>query len=451
MAKITSKNDLNVGTELIIDEPNRTWQLAEAGNLNFKDGVTFQAVYSKFVDLYTTPTYQDSPFPMYAIDVLSGQFQFGTDGASFSGWAPLDQATINALRDGGFDQFDASGNLLTVYAGFNGLGTINSGAQPYYIIDAADAPTDFPFDDQFNVPIQVFGDAANGNFDKRVFAKAFVREQGKKYSDSVLADTGKTGTGAFKVDFLINNEDDLKITDTDVNVAANAPYTGITVEYFATDQLKDVGGTNYPFRVIVEGNNATLEQIYTKLQYLLRQSTDIDSGAGTVIGKTADLLAEFVGDTLETTQGVFIENINPNDINRVVLKDQNGIDRTFPFVSAGNLTFNSFLIGAGSSYRLMFKNPPGAGNDYGEAGAVTVEDDTNTAITGVVTAAQIPFTYDHAGNTQAGYVGGEDRDVILIAINPGTGKFASGEGTLTASKGLVISAVAEQDRAYSAA
>lgn len=449
MAKITNKSQLNVGTELTIDEVARTFTLNVAGNLVAKDGVSLQALYSKFVDLWTTSGYQDSPFPMYAIDVLSGQFQFGTDGNTFSGWKPANDTVRNMLRDGGWSEYSAAGVLNRQYAGFNGLGSINAGAQPYYHLNAADAPTNFPFADQFNAGIQVFGDAGNGNFDKRTFAKTFVREYGKKYKDSVLADTGKTATGAFKVDFLISNEDDLKIQANDAAMSG-APYSGITVEFFGSDQPKTIGGGSYPFRIIIEGNNATLEQIYTKIQYLLRQNSDIDSGAGSVTGKTAAAMLEFVGDTLNTKTGVFINNVQSNDINRLVLKDQNGVDRTYPYVAAGTLSFNASLIGAGSSYRLMFTAPPGAGNDYGEAGAVTVNDGTGTPITGTISAASIGFTFDYDGNVQGGFTAGTDRPVTLIGIRPGYGKFAVATGTLSRSKGISLSLVAEQDRAYAA-
>ena len=46
MAKITTRAALNVGTELTIDEPNRTFTLNVAGNLVAKDGVTLQALFS---------------------------------------------------------------------------------------------------------------------------------------------------------------------------------------------------------------------------------------------------------------------------------------------------------------------------------------------------------------------------------------------------------------------
>ena len=461
MAKITSKASLNVGTEIVINEPARTIQLVEAGNLVFKDGVTLQAVYSKLVDLWATSTYQDSPFPMYAIDALSGQFQIGTDGATYSGWKWADTNTRNALRDGGWSEYSAAGVLQRQYAGFVGLGSITPAGtvQPYYRLATTDEPMNFPFTDQFNVGIQVFGDASNGNFDKRTYAKTFCREYGKKFKSSVLADTGATGTGANKVNFLISNEDDLKITGllgsnqaTGDAAMSGAPYSGITIAYYSTNQNRSIGGTNYPFRVIIEGNGGTLEQVYAKVQYLLRQNSNINVGgdAGAVTGKTAADLLTFVGDTIVTGTGVFIDDVLPADSNRVEFFDQNGVKRTNPYTAAGTMSFNSVLVGAGSSYRLMYAAPPGAGNDYGESGAVKVNDASGTHITGTIGSASTSNTYDYYGNTQAGYAGGTDRPVVLIGIRPGVngGKFAMATGTLTRSKTISLSLVAEQDRVY---
>lgn len=270
MAKITSKTQLNVGTEIVINESARTIQLVQAGNLTYKDGVTLQAVYSKLVDLWATASYQDSPFPMYAIDALSGQFQIGTDGATYSGWTWADTNTRNALRDGGWSEYSAAGVLNRQYAGFIGLGSITPATtvQPYYHLASTDAPTNFPFTDQFNVGVQVFGDATNGNFDKRTYAKTFVREYGKKFKSSVLADTGSTATGANKQNFLVSNEDDLKLTTllgsvqaTADAAMAGAPYNGITVAYYTANQSRTIAGVSRSFKIIIQGNGGTLEQI----------------------------------------------------------------------------------------------------------------------------------------------------------------------------------------------
>lgn len=449
MAKITSKSLLNVGTEIVIDETAKTIRLVAAGNLVAKDGVTLQAVYSKLVDLWATASYQDSPFPMYAIDALSGQFQIGTDGATYSGWTWYDDTTRNMLRDGGWSEYSSGGVLQAQYSGFVGLGSINTGAQPYYHLATTDAPTNFPFADQFNAGVKVYGDASHGNFDKRTYAKTFCREYSKKYKSSVLADTGKTGTGAYLVNFLIANEDDLKIQANDAAMSG-APYSGITVSYYTANQSRTIGGPGYNFKIIIDGNNATLEQIYTKIQYLLRQNSNINAAgtAGTIIGKTAADLLSFVGDTLVTSQSVYIDNILPADSNRIEFYDDSNTKRTNPYTAAGTISFNAALVGAGSSYRLMFSAPPGAGNDYGEAGAITVNDASGTPITGTISASPISFTYDYDGNTQAGYSAGTDRPVTLIGIRPGSGKFVVATGTLTRSKTIALSLVAEQDRVY---
>ena len=462
MAKITAQADLIVGTNLTIDEPGRIITLNAGGALVAKDGVTLQALYSKLVSLWATSTYQDSPFPMYAIDALSGQFQIGTDGSTYSGWKFSDvdfNATRNMLRDGGWSEYSAAGVLNQQYAGFVGLGGLTPATtvQPYYHLAPTDAAVNFPFTDQFNVGVRVFGDATHGSFDKRTYAKAFAREYGKKFKSSILADTGATGTGANKVNFLVSNEDDLKITTllgavqaTGDAAMSGAPYSGITVAYYTANQTRTIAGVSRDFKIIIEGNGGTLEQIYAKVQYMLRQGTDINTGgtAGTKLGKIQDELLRFVGDTLVTSQSVYIDDVLSADSNRVEFYDDTNTLRTNLYTAAGTMAFNSVLVGAGSSYRLMFTAPPGAGNDYGEAGAVTVNNAAGTPITGTISAGSIAFDYDYDGNTQGGYAGGTDRPVTLIGIRPGSGKFAVATGTLSRSKTIALSLVAEADRVY---
>lgn len=455
MAKLTSKSSLNVGTEIVINESAKTIQLLEAGNLVFKDGVTLQAVYSKLVDLWATANYQDSPFPMYAIDALSGQFQIGTDGAKFSGWNWADTSTRNALRDGGWSEFNSSGVETAQYCGFIDLGTIfpEGTAQPYYHIDAADGPTNFPFTDEFNVGIKV---KDNVSLNKTTYAKCYIREYGKKFKSSVLADTGSTATGPFKQNFLISNEDDLKITGllgsdqaTGDAAMSGAPYNGITIAYYTANQTRSIGGSNYNFKIIIEGNGGTLEQIYAKVQYLLRQNSDINTGgtAGTKTGKVQSDLLSFVGDTLVTSQSVFIDDVLAADSNRVEFYDDSNVKRTNPYTAAGEMTFNSALVGG--VYRLMYTAGPSAGDDYGESGAITVLDASDVPIAGTITGTSIDFTFDYDGDS-AGGTAGTDKAVTLIGIAPGTGKFASSTGTLSRSKAISLSLVAEADRVYSA-
>lgn len=545
MPKIISRAGLVVGTEITIDETLKTFTLNVAGNLIAKDGVTLQALYSKFVELWATVAYQDSTFPMYAIDALSGQFQFGTDGATFNGWKPATDATRQMLRDGGWSEYNAAGTLARQYAGMVGLGVVSTGSQLYYQRAAADAPANFTFSDQANEGIQVYGDlaadATTTTFDKRTYFKGFVREYQKKYKDSVLSDTGKTATGANLVNLLLSNETDLDITVADASITAS-PYSEINVKYFATAFAKDIdttgtarssgivvdvgthsgtdgagasaatamtttaagitiatyyGGTlrihngaakglytiagsggsasSVPLMTgllgIASGASftlqravpvvATLAQIYTKIQFQLRQNSNINAlaSAGAVTGKTASILLNFVGSALKAGffaptnpngggTGVTVQGYANTDVNSFTSYDNGAIARDYPYAAAGTINFNTPLIGAGSSYRLMFTAPPGAGNDYGESGAVTVNNVAGAPITGTISAGSIAFDYDYDGNVQGGATASTDRAVTLIGIKPGSGKFVAATGLLSRSKGISLSLVAEQDRAY---
>jgi len=450
MAKLTARSSLNVGTELLVHEANKTIGLAVDGNLIAKDGVTLQAVYSKLVDLWATADYQDSPFPMNAIDAKSGQYQIGIDaGGNANGWTWLNEATRSYLRDGGCEEYNAAGALVAVGTGITGLGSPNSGAQLYYQTTSTGAPVNFTYDDQVNEMIRVYTDDngdGSADLDTRNYFKGFVREQGKKFKSSVLGETGETSTGPYIVNLLLSNEDDLKITDDDDQMGV-APYNNITLTTYATDQANTVGGVARQFRKIVDGNNATLEQIYTKLQYLLRQDSDIDSsGSRTLNGKTADVLANFVGDTLVTTTSVFIDNTQAADSNRIDFTDQGGTVRRNLYQAAGTLFFNSVMRGTGSSYRLMFTTGPGSGDNYGEAGALTVEDADGAGITGEI-AATVTFSFDYDGDTRGGSAE-TDKPVTLVGVKPDGSKFAVATGTLTRSKVIVLSLVGETDRAY---
>jgi hypothetical protein len=454
MPKITDGDDLNVGTEITIDTAAKTFTLVAAGNLVAKDGVTLQALYSKFIKLWETSTYNKYPFPMYAIDALSGQFQFGFDGGSYNGWKPANDTTRTYLRDGGWSEYSAAGVLNRQYVGIVALASgFPAGAQFYYQRASGGAAANFTFTDAPNEGIQVYGDASNGNFDNRTYFKLFCREYNYTYDDAVLADVGLTATGAFKVSLPIAVSSDLKIQANDAAMTG-APYSSLGLEYFGTNQTGyDIGA--YPFRVVVDNTTAaaTLEQIYTWVQYKLRQAGDIDDGAGTVNGKTANALMYFVGDTLYTTQGVFIDGVIPADLNRVVFLDQDSVQRTYPYASAGTLSFNGVLVSGGTGYyRMYFTNDDAgsnAGNDYGTSGAITVNDKDGSPIAGTISGASISFTYDYDGNVQRGAgSAGDDAPITIVAGNKGVAKPVVATGTISRSKGISISLVAEQDRAY---
>lgn len=542
MAKITDPDDLNVGTEITLDTSAKTFTLVVAGGLVAKDGVTGNALWAKFVDLWTTSTYNKYPFPMNIIDARSGQYIFGQDpGGTYNGWKPANDATRQMIRDAGWSEYSGAGALNRQYVGMLALASgFPAGAQFYYQRSSSGSATNFTYTDAPNEAIQVFGDASNGSFDNRTYFKLFCREYSYLYDDAVLGDVGETGTGAYKVALPIAVGSDLDITANDATVSSSSPYNKIFVRYFSGSFTKAVeSGTGRNFGIVIDAGThsgidgsvssggttlttaaagitgadfiggtvkvhegtskgtylisgtpaagsvtitggtfpatesslsftlypaaslgATLQQIYTKVQYLLRQNSDIDTTAGSVTGKTASLLLNFVGSSLKCGafapsnpngggSGVIVEGIRDADLNSIVFYDNTAATREYPFASAGTLNFNSFLTAGGTGYyRMYFTALPGGSDDYGESGAVTVNDKDAVAIQGTISGSSISFSFDYSGNVQGGRTGGTDAAVTIVAGNAGSAKPVVATGTITQSKSISFTLTAEQDRGY---
>lgn len=488
MAKIIDGDDLvvsstsgNLGVDgnIWIDTTARTFELDVFGSFtSFKEGVTLQALYSKFIKLWETSAYNQFPFPMYAIDAKSGQFEFGFDGSRYNAWHPANDATRQALRDGGWNEYrpttpdtagtDSSGDLARRYVGIVSLGEVSANAQLYYqTVDADGGQNNFTFTDEVNEGIQIFGnatvDATTTTFDTQTFFKAFAREESKTYSDSGLADTGQTATGAYTVNVLLSNADDLKIQNTDAEItgAQAATYANIDVSYYTVSQSVDINNANddFDFRIIVDGDGKTLEQIYTKVQYLLRQNADINSAVtnsqGTVTGQTASSLMRFVGDTLVCSQSVFITNLAATDVNRVEFTDNGGTGRTYDFAASLTLNFNSFLQSGGTGYYVVYiTDSITGGDDYGTATAIILDDNqsTPTDIAGTITGASVSANIDYDNNSQGGRTDTSAATgqigITVVAGNKGVAKPVVATGTIERSKSNVVTLTAEQDRAY---
>ena len=349
MAKIIDPDSLvrasslaNVGTDgnIWIDTPTTTITLGAYGDLS-ADGVTIQALYSYLKEEWKSdPSLIKFPFPMVAI--TPEQFEF------VDTWAPADIGSSNLFRDGGYAIKNPDGTSAEEYIGVITLGTIGSSDQVYYQQALNGASTDVVLTGAVNQCVKVHGDGGghginNGTAENyRSYFKIFVREYQKLYAQAELNDIGVTTCTYQAYRFPLANGADLKITHDDATVSSSLPYTDMSITYEASDVQRSIGGSNYPFNIIInsdvagDGNLPTAEQIYEFVQWSLRQDSDIDAGNGSVNGKTASSLLTFVGDTLVTSSGVYIDNFSETDINRIEFFDANDVKRVFPFVAAGS-------------------------------------------------------------------------------------------------------------------
>jgi hypothetical protein len=233
----------------------------------------------------------------------------------------------------------------------------------------------------------------------------------------------------------------------------------------------------YAFSVIIDANNTVSagndktsspythasggdkENIYDWAQYALRQTSTIDVDT-TRNGNVADLLAEFVGSTLETTDGVFIDDIAPVDTNSVVFNDWAGVPRSYPLVVTVTINFNSNLSDdADSVFYAYYKNPNAPtidGNEFGTTGALqvvrspsgNVGSDVGNNVPDGVTGSSYQFSYAYDGDTTGGRPVSTDTDIVVVAIGLETGQYVQAEGTIT-DAGATVSLVAPLERNYS--
>lgn len=401
MAKITDPDSLTyelntvaAGTaNVVIDTAANRIEINTGGSLT-DDGVTGQALYSKLKEIWKNePLAIPYDFPMEAI--TPEQFEFIKD------WELAGTGSINLIRDAGFAYRNSAGTSVAEYIGFDSVFALNNNAQSggdqvYIELDEPNGTTQNAYiTGQANQPIQVYGDGTHGSLDYRNNdLRFFVREQGKDFAFSSVSALNVPQPLTYKkYAFPISNSLDLKIDgvsglqDTDIatggfpNAPDIAPFNGMSITSYASAQGRTIGGTSYNFDIIINGNNATAEQIYAFVQYQLRRAADVDAdGVASLNGNTADEMLEFIGDTLRTlrdrnNRGIYIDNFDTNDTNRLEFTDNTGAVRTFPFVAAGNLAFNVNLQNdAAAKYWMYFTTNPGG--NFGTDNAVLVHGNT---------------------------------------------------------------------------
>jgi len=451
-------NDTVSGTMMLTVRPTtKLLKLTIVGALTV-DGATLQCIYSKLKEIWLS---DNLPYDFPMESIFDEQFEFVND------WRPADDATRVLFRTAGWAERD-SGVIVREYANITTLGSFGAAEQAYY--DNGPGATNFNYTGPANEGIQIYGGAADGNFNRRGAFITYLRVQGKVYSSyDLITEQNITNLTYKKYGVPLSNATDLNIVESDVNIDANAPYTGMSVTYFAVAQTTDgvdipdvLAGGQYAFGVVIDANGGTLVEVYEWFQRQLRKGTDIDADASTLVGKLADDALEFVGSNLYTRAtanadgggtGVFIEGIYSGDINNVYMTDNTGTVRNYPFTASGTLSFNSNLVAdADAEYWMYFDDPDGSaasGDEYGTSGAILVDDSTATDITGLVGAASsIAWTFAYDSNVQGGRTAGTPANVTIIAIGKTSAKFVKQTHTITRSVGQTISMVAALERNY---
>jgi hypothetical protein len=450
MTVITDPDLLAQGSEVTITTATKKITLNIAGDLS-TDGVTLKCLYS-----FLKEEWKDDAalikFPFPLLPITDEQFELQ------NGWDFDADATRYLIRNGGWALKDSGGVSQEEWAGLVTLGSLGATDQVYFQQVTSGSATNIQLQGVVNQAVKVYGDASHGNFDYRSYLKLFAREYQKTYASASLTDIGVTTMTYQVYRFpLSNGSDAIKITHADGSMSG-APYNNIDVTWFAAPQARTIGGVEYHFHVIIEGNSATAEQIYEKVQYLLRQNSDIDEGSGNKNGKTAADLLRFVGDTLytliQTEGGVYIDNFLAADTNRLVFAEDTGDPITYPYVAALTLNFGDNLVNDASAiYRVYFTTDDAGdntGRDYGTSTAMLVNKTSGSPMSGNVSGvSSVQLSFDYDGNEQRGVASkGLDAPITVVAIGLNTAQFIKATGTIQKSIANVVSLVASLERNY---
>jgi len=507
--KIVDPDQLNQATEVVINTTAKTVQLLVAGNLNDtapgqSSGVTLQCLYSFLKEEWLSDSALNKfKFPLKAIYEAKFIWQ--------NGWGLADDQSSDLIRDAGWQETDGS-----EYACIISLGTMDDDQNDlgYYQQETGFDKTTTAFDKtgELDEAIKIFDGGSN---DYRDFLKVYLREEQKTFAlSNLLVDQNLSALTFIAYRLPLANDDDIKVTHIDTYIEANLPYTGMSIDYlngqkfetwsagtYYVDDVvyhdvnlrwwrvtaastteeptgtpsnweaypgeRQIGTSYYAFNRIVDGNSGTTEEIYEFCQHALRQITDINDntgldGYGTVYGNVAVPHCAFVGDTLQSDPGVFIDDFDVNYKNAIEFYDitvDGGLDsedvpivttkRTFPFVAAGNVLFNDNIVSetnVDTLYRMYFKDANG--NLFDTANAIVVNDNESQPIQGEVDAASKSFDFDYDGNVQGGRTAGTDADVVIVAQGLNDSEWTFAEFTITAASGLSFPVTTPDERNY---
>lgn len=520
MAKIVDPDGLAQTTDVVIDTTGKTIQIVTTGNVSnaspgSTSGVTLQALYSFLKEEWKT-------------DAALNKFKFPikmftkTDGIFINGWDFEDATSRNVIRDAGWEEITGD-----KYAGIVSLGNFDAtGDQAWYQhVIGYDATTlNFNKTGNLNEAIQIDGFTG---YLKAFLRIASGTGTGKLYSEyNLLTEQTISALEPVLYKLPLSNSTDLKINTSDATIDGSTPYTNMKVNYLkgkgfttwanstvypAASVVKDnitgrwkfsaaggtssgtstandsgvtdwaaydgevqIGSTYYAFNRLITGGNGTAQQIYNWAQRQLRKTTDINANDSTTInqrsgltvkGNVAELLLEFVGDTLKTKPGLYISGFHADSTNSIKFRDitvdGGGVDantylpvtsteRNYPFVATGTLNFSANLVAesdANTKYTMYFDNA--GGNLFDSANAIIVKNNAGTDITGQITAASISFDFDYDGNVQGGRTAGTDAAVSIVAQGLPGATWVLTTFTITRATSQSITINADDERNYS--
>ena len=393
------------------------------------DGFSLNAFYSWLVEeSQVNASLRRELEILFAIDLLSGQYQFLND------WTFEADIDRNLARTGGWDERTGTTTINRIYYNPVGIGTALASDLGYYALteDRSVDGIDLNFGGLPDEPVRV-------DTSDRTYFKVAIRTWGRSYVESDLALINNTaGTGPFSDNHSLNVVTDVNITANQSDVGTLALYTGISLNYLVGSGFspwfagityganavvqstttgrwfitatggtaagndsdlaggsdtgvtwtsfageREIGAVWRPFNIIFAngGTDATKETYYQRERWLRRQSTNINQNSaqtGTIIGRrAAELLSFTLGQPLllpfGTATGVFIDDLSGVSINTVAFRDATGTLYKVPTQTPITGTLND-VARSDPDLKIDHYFEDAGGNTFPGSNAVLIDD-----------------------------------------------------------------------------
>jgi len=438
-----------------------------AGNVanpltNF-DGITMRALYN----------FENS---RRRVNETLRKYKRGTDGDyrfagafSFVNGVKLDGSDRSKIRGSGVIEYantqDGATDVDRIYHGVLSLVDIQATTTPYWaLVTATDEATlqaatwsNFARVGDINEMLQVygstaFGDSGAGSFDYRTRTLVVrVRSWGYLPGETTSVLTGITEFSGFSAGYgvgeAINASNSYALADV-YGGARISPWTGMSLTKLGSPQNEtgfNESSGNFTW-VLTNSAGGTAQQCAAYLDAVSLQTGDVDAGAGSYIGTkgrvwyTRDASGRIVTSSVGGA-GLFIAGLSPSEKQNVVMTDNAGATKTYPYYPEVQITVGAAaLADANAWYHAFYLDGAGAA-DYDTTGAVAVRDSSGNPVKGNVQANQvggkIVFAYSYDTDTDAGLSAGVNKNCVIIV--EGDGGAAQALTNFTISRVPVVS------------
>lgn len=390
---------------------------------------TLRAIY----ELHQTERESNESFRQYR-PFLKGRFKLGL--AFDCIWGRTFGNDRTRIASSGWREFggDVGTQLNRIYYNTFSLPDVLDTSQLKYQLAQNGSVADFNRPGAHNEAVQVFGSTANGdtgagNFDTRTYFAVTLRTYGQRHDRVAVSEAGISELEGYGSQVAIAESPHPTTSEATYPIAdvfggsQIAPFTGLSFDVLSSAETKTgFNEADGDFSLVIRNTgSATLDQIVAWVDALALQDADVSSTANPWNGLEREQLYSFDANGIPNfINGVFIENLPASDQQRLLIFDDSGSAKTFPFVPEIRVSIPSVAQGTSTGWYHSWVEDGTGNSDYNQDNAVTMQDSATSDVKGSIGASSvISFGVAYDTFNLAGISPGTDFNIVFTIGSDG--------------------------------